>query len=59
MTTWILILAFSNSISRAGQQIHSVPGFKTQESCLVAGNAFINQQKDRNTGVTALCVRSD
>ena len=50
MSTWILVLAFS------GKAIHSVPGWKTQNDCMVAAAAWIENSGGASYGAKAICL---
>lgn len=59
MSTWILILTIAASDSRVISAISTVPGFQSENNCLVAGNAWIQQTRPKLTVFAtslALCV---
>ena len=53
---WILILTISEYSHGVSTSIESVSGFDTQQSCLVAGSAWLEQNYTRFDHLKALCV---
>lgn len=43
--TWILVLTLTSSASYPGFAIQSVPGFRSLQDCLDAGNQWLGQMR--------------
>lgn len=56
--TWILIITLWVGQSQGGVSVHSVE-FTSKESCMSAGNAYLNQMKDVYPTARTLCVPKD
>jgi hypothetical protein len=61
LTTWTLIILWTNRDYRTSPTLEQVPGFRTQTACIVAGNTVLkNMAKNYNTQLAkAICVAMD
>jgi hypothetical protein len=58
---WILILSILAYSSQGGSSVSSVPGFTSEQSCMVAANVWLSHARNQYQGIytaKALCVKA-
>jgi hypothetical protein len=58
LVMYILILTIAGSFAHNPAAISSAPGFQTEQSCMAAGNAWLQQIKKLQREGSALCVKA-